>query len=87
MHLRHVRYLLMPHGEHLLHSCDSGAGEAVAVLAHFDGLQPFWDRPEGGAVTATGARQADGHPAATTNHTHTVISIHFELLHKGKSGF
>ena len=66
-HLRD-RYLLMPHGEHLLHSCDSCAGKAVAVLVHFDGLQPFWDRPEGGAVAATGAGQADGHAAT---HTHT----------------
>lgn len=55
--------LLMPHGEHLLHGCDSSAGEAIVVLAHFDGLQPLWHRLEHGTIPATCAGQADGHTA------------------------
>lgn len=50
----------MPQAEHLLHAGDPGAGEALAVLAHSDGLQPFRHRPEHGAVAAAGAGQADG---------------------------
>lgn len=53
-------HLLMPQGEHLLHARDPGAGEALAVLAHSDGLQPFGHRAERGAVAAAGAGQADG---------------------------
>lgn len=53
-------HLLMPQAEHLLHGRDPGAGEALAVLAHPDGLQPFGHRPEHGAVAAAGAGQADG---------------------------
>ena len=58
--------LLMPHGQHLLHGCDSCPGEALAVLAHLDGLQPFRHRPEHGAVAAAGARQSDGDTAGGT---------------------
>lgn len=53
-------HLLMPQGEHLLHGRDPGAGEALAVLAHSDGLQPFGHRPEHGTIAAAGAGQADG---------------------------
>lgn len=53
-------HLLVPQGEHLLHGGDPGAGEALAVLAHPDGLQPLGHRPEHGAVAAAGAGQADG---------------------------
>lgn len=53
-------HLLMPQAQHLLHAGDPGAGEALAVLAHADGLQPFGHRPEHGAVAAAGAGQADG---------------------------
>lgn len=53
-------HLLMPQAEHLLHGRDPGAGEALAVLAHSDGLQPFGHRPEDGALAAAGAGQADG---------------------------
>lgn len=53
-------HLLVPEAEHLLHAGDPGAGEALAVLAHSDGLQPFGHRPEHGAVAAAGAGQADG---------------------------
>lgn len=53
-------HLLMPQAEHLLHGRDPGAGEALAVLAHSDGLQPFGHRPEHGAVAAAGAGQPDG---------------------------
>lgn len=53
-------HLLMPQGQHLLHGGDPGAGEALAVLAHPDGLQPLGHRPEHGAVAAAGAGQADG---------------------------
>lgn len=53
-------HLLMPQAQHLLHGRDPGAGEALAVLAHSDGLQPFEHRPERGAVGAAGAGQADG---------------------------
>lgn len=53
-------HLLMPQAQHLLHAGDPGAGEALAVLAHSDGLQPFGHRPEHGAVAAAGAGQADG---------------------------
>lgn len=55
--------LLIPQGEHLLHGGDPGAGKALAVLAHFDGIQPLRHRPKHGAVTAAGAGQANGHPA------------------------
>lgn len=50
----------MPQGEHLLHGRDPGAGKALAVLAHSDGLQPFGHRPEHGTIAAAGAGQADG---------------------------
>lgn len=53
-------HLLMPQADHLLHGRDPRAGEALAVLAHSDGLQPFGHRPEHGAVAAAGAGQADG---------------------------
>lgn len=53
-------HLLVPQGEHLLHGGDPRAGEALAVLAHPDGLQPLGHRPERGAVAAAGAGQADG---------------------------
>lgn len=53
-------HLLVPQGEHLLHGGDAGAGEALAVLAHSDGLQPFGHRVEHGAIAAAGAGQADG---------------------------
>lgn len=56
-------HLLMPQSEHLLHGCYPGAGEALVVLAHFDGFQPLGHRPEHGAVPAAGAGQADGNPA------------------------
>lgn len=54
-------YSLVLHLQHLVHGEHSGTGEVLAVLAHLDGLQPFRHRPEGGAVTATGAGEADGH--------------------------
>lgn len=53
--------LLIPQGEHLLHGRDPSASKAFIVLAHFDGLQPLRHRSEHVAVTAAGARQADGH--------------------------
>ena len=54
-------HLLMPQCEHLLHGRDPRTSKAFVVLVHLDGLQPLGHRPEGGAVTAAGAGQADGH--------------------------
>lgn len=68
-------HLLVPQGEHLLHGRDARAGEAVAVLAHLDGLQPLGHRPEHGAVTAAGARQADGHSAGGNVNLHYSLSF------------
>lgn len=67
--------LLIPQGEHLLHGGDPGAGEALVVLAHFDGVQPLWHRPKHGAVTAAGAGQADGHAVGDSRHPITHQSL------------
>lgn len=48
--------------QHLIHGDYASTGEVLAVLVHLNGFQPFWHRPEGGAVRTTGARQANGHP-------------------------
>lgn len=53
-------HLLVAQSEHLLHGGYSSASKAFVVLAHLDGFQPLGYRPEHGAVTATGAGQADG---------------------------
>lgn len=61
-------HLLVSQGDHLLHGRDPGTGEAFVVLTHFDGLQPLGHRPEHGAVTATGAGQADGYTVRSNMH-------------------
>lgn len=74
-------HLLMPQGEHLLHGRDPSAGEAIAVLVHFDGLQPLGHRPEHSAVTAAGAGQADGHAAGNNVDfgLHYVHGVHVKM--------
>lgn len=64
-------HLLVPQSEHLLHGRYPGAGEAVVVLAHPDGLQPLGHRPEHGAVAAAGAGQPDGHAAGSRKSSST----------------
>lgn len=70
-------HLLMSQGEHLLHGRDPCTSEALVVLTHFDGLQPLGHRPEHGAVTATGAGQADGH--TVTRNMYLVSRVHFMM--------
>lgn len=56
-----MSHLLSFHLQDLFHGDNPGAGEVLAVLAHLDGLQPFRHRPEGRAIWAAGAWQADGY--------------------------
>lgn len=64
-------HLLVSQGEHLLHGRNPCTSKAFVVLTHSDGLQPLGHRPEHGAVTATGAGQADGN--AVTNNMYLVF--------------